>query len=49
MNYVHNINAYLDLVQIKIHDKYHIFKKGFIPSNGIDQKQKEFTCLQQIN
>ena len=22
MNYVHNINSYLDLVQIKIYDKY---------------------------
>ena len=23
---MHNINSYLDLVQIKIHDKYHVFK-----------------------
>jgi hypothetical protein len=32
MNYVYNINSYLDLVQINIHDKYHVLVdelKGF--------------------
>jgi hypothetical protein len=31
---MHNINFYLDLVQIKAHDKYHIF------SETINQKKK---------